>query len=235
MKDFIESSQADIVFLQEVVGKNTKYEKKGIIDSQFEYLADQLWPHFSYGQNAVYDHGHHGNVILSKFPIEHHQNIDLSTNKHEKRGLLLCKIQIPHPGQPSPSYFYAACSHLNLLHRGRLKQYQKIKKHLLHTQQGGDVPLVIAGDFNDWNKKAINVFEGDLKMQEVHKTMHGQFARTFPAFLPFLHLDRIYVKNATVKQAERLKPKRPFSFFRHLSDHLPLFCEVEIHPSFMHH
>jgi endonuclease/exonuclease/phosphatase family metal-dependent hydrolase len=83
MKEFIKQSRADIVFLQEVVGKNSKYVAQGMVDSQFEFLADQLWPHFSYGHNAVYDHGHHGNLILSKFPIESFENIDLTTNHWE--------------------------------------------------------------------------------------------------------------------------------------------------------
>jgi endonuclease/exonuclease/phosphatase family metal-dependent hydrolase len=65
IKDFIKTLDVDIVFLQEVVGKNTHLEKSGLIDTQFEFLADELWPHYSYAHNAVYDHGHHGNLILS--------------------------------------------------------------------------------------------------------------------------------------------------------------------------
>lgn len=226
MKDFIRSSHADIVFLQEVVGKNEKYKGKGLVDSQFEFLADEIWPHFSYGHNAVYDHGHHGNLILSKFPIEEFENIDLSTNKWEKRGLLVCKIKLP-----DTSYLYAACSHLNLLHGGRLLQYQKIKKEIQAClgKEGEDkFPFIIAGDFNDWNKKCAHVFEDDLQMKEVHKAIYGNFAKTFPSALPFLSLDRIYVKNAHVASVEILGPKKAHNVLNHLSDHLPLYCEVEI-------
>jgi endonuclease/exonuclease/phosphatase family metal-dependent hydrolase len=226
MKDFIRSSQADLVFLQEVVGKNEKYKGQGLIDEQFEFLADEIWPHFSYGHNAVYDHGHHGNLILSKFPIETFENIDISTNKYERRGLLICKIKLPSEGEPQ--FLYAACSHLNLLHGGRLLQYQKIKVQILSLDAEGQ-PFIIAGDFNDWNKKCADVFEGDLKMHEVHKSMFGHFARTFPSALPLLCLDRIYVKNVDVKKVQVLGPKRSDNFFEHLSDHRPLYCEVEIH------
>ncbi len=230
MKDFIKSSHADIVFLQEVVGKNEKFKDQGLVDAQFEFLADEIWPHFSYGHNAVYDHGHHGNLILSKFPIQSFENIDISTNKWERRGLLICKIELPE-GPSHPSHFYAACSHLNLLHGGRLLQYQKIKEHILHYEGKSElenVPVIIAGDFNDWNKKCADVFENEMQMHEVHKTLFGNFAKTFPSAFPLLSLDRIYIKNAKVFKVEILGPKKTSTVFDHLSDHLPLYCEVKL-------
>ncbi len=226
MKEFIGSTKADIVFLQEVLGKNNKLKEQGFIDSQFEFLADELWPHFSYAKNAIYDHGHHGNLILSKFPIESYENIDLSTNSLEKRGLLLCKIRLP-----DNHFFYAACSHLNLLHNSRLLQYEKIKKTLqakFHFEEDHHFPIILAGDFNDWNKQCENIFEGELEMIEAHKFIHGRYAKTFPAIMPFLCLDRIYLKNFTIKKSLTLAPTTEKSLFTHLSDHLPIFCEVEL-------
>ncbi len=228
MKAFIESTQADIVFLQEVVGKNTKWEGKGKIDDQFEFLADTLWPHSSYGKNAAYDHGHHGNVILSKFPIKSSENIDLSTNKREKRGLLLCKILLPESDEHDEKLLYAASSHLNLLNGGRILQYQKIRDHLSTKEISPTAPLIIAGDFNDWNRKSSKIFEGELGMTETYKALHGNYAKTFPAARPLLPLDRIYVKNLTLKTASVPKPKLVGRLFSHLSDHRPLFCEMEI-------
>lgn len=231
MKELIRSSEADIVFLQEVVGENQKFKNNGHIDSQFEYLANEIWPHFSYAQNAVYDHGHHGNLILSKFPIESFQNIDISTNKWEKRGLLICKIFLPEECQSKIPFFYAACSHLNLLHSGRILQYQKIKAQILLQKQVDhlqNIPFILAGDFNDWNQKATHVFENELHMKEVHKTLHGKFAKTFPSAFPILCLDRIYIKNMTIQKAHILSPINISKPLGHLSDHLPLYCEVEI-------
>ena len=224
MKDFIASTNADIVLLQEVVGKNEKYKEKGMIDKQFEYFADALWPHFSYAQNALYEHGHHGNLILSKYPIESWENINLSTNPFEQRGMLICKISLPHLQHKK---FYAACLHLDLLHKGRSKQYEKIKKYLHDKNSDEDDPsLIIAGDFNDWNMRASDTFETHLGMYEAHKYTHGSYAKTFPAGFPFLKLDRIYVKNMNVVKAEAIGLGN-----NGLSDHLPLFCEVEVHDS----
>ena len=117
---------------------------------------------------------------------------------------------------------------LNLLHSGRLLQYQKIKNHIALNNKDHTTPLIIAGDFNDWNKQCTQVFEYDLKMKDVHKTIHGKFARTFPSFHPLLCLDRIYVKNFTVNKCSILKPMISHNILTHLSDHLALICEVEI-------
>lgn len=227
VKEFISYSKADVVCLQEVVGKNNEYKKKGLIDSQFEYLADELWPHFSYAKNAVYDHGHHGNLILSKFPIESYENVDLSTNSFEKRGLLIAKIMLPQ-GSSHGDFFYLGCSHLNLFHAGRLVQYQKIKEQI-ELRNHHQTPIIIAGDFNDWNKKSAHVFEDDLQMLEVHKSTHGVFAKTFPAVRPFLCLDRIYVKNLKINGVKIFEPKQSSTVLEHLSDHLAIFCEVEFY------
>jgi endonuclease/exonuclease/phosphatase family metal-dependent hydrolase len=51
---------------------------------------------------------------------------------------------------------------------------------------------------------------------------YGVPARTFPARLPLLCLDRIYVRNASVHLPVVL-PRKPWS---HLSDHAPLAAEI---------
>lgn len=221
IKNLLKTSHADIVLLQEVVGKNDQYQKDGLIDSQFEYIADSVWPHYSYGKNAVFDHGHHGNLILSRFPIQKWEQLNISTNFIEQRGLLFCKIQLRDKGQ----YVYVICVHLDLLSRGRNKQYAMIKDYIASLNIPDDAPLILAGDFNDWNKRAHEVFEIDLKMKEVHKCQHGSYAKTFPAGMPLLSLDRIYIRNLHIVHSYIL----PKVEGNHFSDHLPLFCEVKTH------
>ncbi len=224
MKDLIRSTEADIVFLQEVVGKNNVFKEKGLIDAQFEFLADEVWPHYSYAQNALYDNGHHGNLIMSKFPIENFNNLNISTNSWEKRGMLVCKIKIPStPDNPKEYSLFASCLHLNLFHTGRKKQYQQISNYIESINKDNvDTPFIVAGDFNDWNQKSFETFEHILGMQEVHKHLNGSFARTFPANVPILCLDRIYVKNLEIIQSNVV------FYDQYLSDHLPIFCEVDI-------
>ena len=64
----------------------------------YEFLADSIWPQFAYGRNAVYPKGHHGNAVLSKFPIVRYENHDVSIGGPEKRGLLHCVLRVP--GRP---------------------------------------------------------------------------------------------------------------------------------------
>jgi endonuclease/exonuclease/phosphatase family metal-dependent hydrolase len=184
-------------------------------------LADQLFPHYSYSKNVIYDHGHHGNLIISKYPIEFYNNINISTNSLENRGLLVCTITIPQNEQEPKKTILACCLHLNLLHTGRKKQYKKIID-FIDTYEHQYDSCILAGDFNDWNKKSFEYFEKILHMKEAHLTSNGFLAKTFPANIPFLALDRIYVKNLEIINSKVIYiDKNP-------SDHLPLYCEVKI-------
>src|SRR4051794_16201417 len=72
IKVAIRKVHPDLVFLQEVLGHH-EIHKKNVQDwpnqSQFEFLSEELWPHYAYGRNAVYTYGNHGNAILSKYPF----------------------------------------------------------------------------------------------------------------------------------------------------------------------
>ena len=56
---------------------------------QHDFLAEGVWPNTAYGGNAIYDHGHHGNAILSRFPILSSHNQDISELRFERRGMLV--------------------------------------------------------------------------------------------------------------------------------------------------
>ncbi len=221
VRELIESSEADIVFLQEVVGQSSNYKEKGLIDAQFEFFADSIWPYYSYAKNSIYESGHHGNLILSKFPILSWENIRISTNSREQRGLLSCKISLP---KTQSKNLFVVCVHLDLLNRGRQIQYRLIKDYIQSLSFPQEVPQILAGDFNDWNQKAFHVLENELNMVEVHKYQYGSHAKTFPSFLPLFKLDRIYTKNITIINSMVLKKNKNSNF----SDHLPLFCEIYI-------
>ncbi len=216
IRSLINQSNSDLVFLQEVTGKNTKHLKKGLIDTQFDFLAKDLWPHYAYAENAMYDHGHHGNMILSKYPLEKIENVNLSTNRLEKRGMLFCRVRA------NDQEFLVGCLHLNLLHTSRKKQYQILVKYLRENHYLGLDPMIIAGDFNDYNKQSSKVFVDKLKMEDAYVAIHKKFAKTFPSVSPFLCLDRIYVKNLKVIHSKVIKIEE------NLSDHLPLYCELLI-------
>jgi endonuclease/exonuclease/phosphatase family metal-dependent hydrolase len=216
----LRETNADILFLQEVLGDHLD-EKCKIPDwktaIQFEYLADTVWPHFAYGKNAIYSEGHHGNAILSKFPIVDWQNHVISTNRFEHRGLLKTKILIPE----LETEVLLANTHLDLTQSGRNLQTEMLIKHM---DKEKDLPWILVGDFNDWNKKISPKIEKSLGAKEVFKTLHGKYPATFPSFLPILSLDRIFTHNLTPTKAIALTD----SHWKNLSDHLPLYVELEL-------
>lgn len=202
----------DIIFLQEVMGHDLR-------KSQFEYLAEEVWPHFSYGKNAVYAPEHHGNAILSRYPILGSSNIDLSTNRFERRGLLHAIIQSP----AASNEVHAFSTHLNLLESGRQKQLKKIISSLRNIRTE-NMPIILAGDFNDWRESGHEVLMNKYGLTEAFFILNGHCARTFPSLFPLLCLDRIYFQGLDVVRAEEFSG-RPWSS---MSDHLPILAEFKI-------
>ncbi len=213
IRERIRTAQSDIVFLQEVQGDHSGHKKK-IKDwpgAQLEYLADSIWPHFAYGKNAVYTEGHHGNAILSKYPIRSFENIDISNNRFERRGILHAVVE--WEGAP----LHLLCVHLDLTAHGRKKQNERIVQRIQDAIPK-DERLILAGDFNDWRGLATAHFKDRLELQEAFKTVHGAHAKTFPAPFPFLTLDRMYFRGLHPMEA-KCHEGNPWS---QLSDHVAI-------------
>ena len=95
---------------------------------------------------------------------------------------------------------------------------------MVRTEVPADAPLIVAGDFNDWRRRAHTLLEREVGLREVFVAAYGESARTFPARFPILSLDRIFVRNASVHLPVAL-PRKPWS---HLSDHAPLVAEIHL-------
>lgn len=221
LREAVRATSADIVFLQEVMGThavNQLQVENWPETPHYEFLADTMWNDFAYGRNAVYPEGHHGNAIMSRFPIVEFENLDISVEGTEKRGLLHCQVKIPHQDQT----VHAICVHLGLKEAHRRAQLHLLCD-LVNSLPAG-APVVVAGDFNDWQQKANAILKKGAAMEEVFSRKFGRPARTFPARFPLLRLDRIYVRNAGISHPQTI-PLRPWS---HLSDHAPLAVEIHL-------
>lgn len=220
LREAVRSVSADVVFLQEVQGMHQKHHLRfanWTTTPHYEFLADTIWPEFAYGRNAVYPTGHHGNAVLSKFPIVRSENRDVSVDaREEERGLLHCVLHIP----PRDVHLHAICVHLGLQEGHRRHQLELLCK-LVHELPDGE-PVVVAGDFNDWRRRAHRMLLKCAGLHEVFVHAEGRAARSFPSRFPLLQLDRIYVRNARV-HAPIVLPRKPWS---HLSDHAPLAAEI---------
>ncbi len=220
LREAVRSVGADVVFLQEVHGAQAHHARRWRdwpALPQYEFLAESLWPAFAYGCNSVYPHGHHGNALLSKFPIVRHQNLDVSVGSGEGRGLLHCVLDLPGARE-----LHAICVHLGLGEGERTRQVALLCGLLAGLPR--TAPVVVAGDFNDWRRRADRALAAAAGLEEAFVRAHGAPARTFPAIWPALRLDRIYARN-TVTARPRVLARRPWS---HLSDHVPLAVELRL-------
>lgn len=222
IKESLRHVDADVLLLQEIHGERVISNKRfddWPNNRQFEFLADQVWPHHAYGKNAIYKSGHHGNAILSKYPFIRWENIDVSFMRSASRSLLHGIIQLPGIQQK----IHIICVHLGLFGRERASQLSTLVERI-NSHVPPDEPLVIAGDFNDWRGLAERYLHHDLGVKEAFKSTRGTYARTFPAVLPVLSMDRIYYRGLDVVRCQRLHDQ-PWS---RLSDHTPLLAELTL-------
>lgn len=241
IKQAITSMTPDILFLQEVQGRHDllalRHAGKWPAQAQHEFLAGDTH-HVAYGMNAIYDHGHHGNALLSRFPIESAFNHDVSDHAYESRGILHCVLPIAEVS------IHCYVVHLGLFAGSRLRQTAALIEAVSSTAPA-DAPLLIAGDFNDWTNSLSKTLRDRLHVREVFdqslsargfgtylRRLSGRGpkktpARTFPAAMPVLQLDRIYVRGFEVHSANVLFG----ASWARLSDHAPLVAELTLQPS----
>lgn len=219
-RELLRKLHSDVIFLQEVQDMHTKHSKRfnqWATSGQLEYLADAIWSDYAYGKNAIYPAGHHGNALISKFPIIKSYNQDISAHISEQRGMLHCEINIPKWGRT----LHAVCVHLGLLAPWRNQQFTQIATYIEHHIPK-EAPLIIAGDFNDWGQRAGRNFALRLQLDEVFEHRQGKPARSFPAWLPLLRMDRIYVRSLQISEVK----VHAGAHFLNLSDHAILTARL---------
>jgi endonuclease/exonuclease/phosphatase family metal-dependent hydrolase len=239
LKQALTSMSADVLFLQEVQGRHDRLAARHAAtwpqQPQYDFLAGDSHQ-AAYGMNAVYDHGHHGNALLSAFPIASFNNQNVSDHAYESRGILHCVIEAP------TTEVHCYVVHLGLFGGGRKRQTQALIEAVGDTSRP-DSPIIVAGDFNDWGNHLSESMRTSLGVCEVFdervaaagfgaylRRLSGraqtqlQPARTFPAALPWLRLDRIYVRGFKVESAEVLRG----AAWANLSDHAPIIANLEL-------
>lgn len=207
----IEQLDADIVCLQEVRKLNRReqtYFEHWPDVPQADFLAPKGYEAV-YRTNAVTRHGEHGNALLTRWPVIGHQHEDISDHRFEQRGLL--HVEINFQGRP----VHVIVVHLGLIPGSRLRQAQHLRL-FIEREVPADAPLVVAGDFNDWGQqvKRTLALSGLIEFE-------AERAFTYPARLPIVQLDHIYVRGLTPLG---LHIPRGRAWWR-MSDHLPLIAE----------
>ena len=223
LRDKLHGLDADIVFLQEVQGAHDRHAGRYADwpgKPQHEFIADEVWQEVAYGKTAVYRHGHHGNAVLSRFPI-----ISL-----REPGHLGAPVRKP---RPAPLQDQAGRARADApLHerapravraRPAVADPRAVRAHPRDACRKDDAAdrrrrfqrLAAQGQPHAGRRSS--------SVEEVFESFRGRTARTFPSVLPMFRLDRIYVRGLRVVDT-RVHYAFPWG---RLSDHAALGATFE--------
>ena len=188
---------ADIVALQEV---NLRKISSGI-QNTYEYLK-KIAGEFSCHAWTIKDStGNYGHLLISKFPMEKQLVHDVSVPNREPRAIIESLVNFP-AGQVR-----VIALHLGIGVGDKFHQLDSLREIILN---GGTLPIILMGDFNQWLGKSVDNKLIDLI--EIPPKL-----RTYPSFMPFLSLDRIMCS----RRIEIVQMKGLFESWI-ASDHLPI-------------
>jgi endonuclease/exonuclease/phosphatase family metal-dependent hydrolase len=200
---------ADLYLCQEV------FHSKRSQFSQSVFLAEVLKLNSYYGANKFRSVGHHGNTTFTHLVVNAIENHDISTNRIERRGALYIQTTFRN------RRLHVFNVHLGLNKRQRINQVNRLAQIILQKCRKTD-PVILAGDFNDWSGRLDILIVEKLGFENAFVTAQAKNPSTWHARKPLLNLDRIYLRNLTVRSVTS-PSGAPWS---KLSDHLPLVAEV---------
>ena len=208
--DVLRDINADVIALQEVIGAGLQGA------GQAEEIGAGLG--MGWVMNSVRTLRHHqfGNVVLSRYPIVHHSQYDLSWRTCEPRNCQRADLDI------AGELLHIYNVHLGTAVLERRYQAKRLASFVHDRRVTG--PKVILGDFNEWmrglaTKTLTSLFES------VDISKHLKRRRTYPGLFPVVHLDHIYY-DGSVRVLRVEMPRTRKSLMA--SDHLPLVATLRI-------
>jgi len=212
--DVLSDLDADLIGLQEVLC----HSKMHVRDHQAAFIAAELGMNFILGENRKIKGAEYGNAILSRFPILSSRNYDITVSKYEPRGCLRAEIAAADGGLIQFINLHMGTSYLE-----RRKQVHKLlADHVLDSPDIAGKRMIV-GDFNEWTSGlTTRLFRSRFK--SVDPKLHLGTTRSFPGYLPLLHLDHIYfdpnfeLQGATLHRSQKALIA---------SDHLPISADFK--------
>ena len=200
----------DVIALQEVIGAGPS--AKG----HAEELGALLGMGWVMAPTRQFRGALFGNVVLSRHPIAHHAQYDLSWKTCEPRSCQRVDIM-----------FGADTLHLYNVHLGTAfleRRYQAGRlSAIIHDRRIGR-PKIVLGDFNEWMRGLATTLLNE-RLQSIDLRRHLRRRRTYPGVFPVLHLDHIYYDG----EVEVVKVELPRTRLALMaSDHLPLVADLKI-------
>jgi endonuclease/exonuclease/phosphatase family metal-dependent hydrolase len=209
----IRTAHPDLVSLNEV----DSYTFRTRVDEP-AYLAAATGLHVVYGPNLVYDGGHFGNAVLTRYPVVRSDNLRLpGTFAQEPRGLLTVVVRVD--GR-RVSFSSAHLSDGSQGRQGRILQALAIAREL----HAAATPTIVAGDLNS-GPGALPA--RILRRHLLDAQQHGGTGRgdTIPEADPRRRIDDVLYDDhfAVVPDSTQVRPSAS-------SDHRSVFTELTLLP-----
>ena len=205
------SVDADIIALQEVIGASP------VKPGQAAELGAALGMGWVMAPTRHLRTALFGNVVLSKFPVRHHVQYDLTWKTCEHRGVQRVDLAL----DDDTLHFYNV--HLGTSLGERRSQAAKLAS-LVHDRRVVG-PKIVLGDFNEWARGIAKDILAE-RLQSIDLSKHlKRGGRSYPGFFPILHLDHIYYEG-TVEVLKVSMPRDRMALMA--SDHLPLVADLRI-------
>ena len=208
--EVIRAIDADVIALQEVIGAGPTSQGHA---EEIGALAGMGWvmAPTRHLRGCLF-----GNVVLSRHPIIHHTQYDLSWKTCEPR----CCQRVDISFGNDTLHLYNV--HLGTAFLERRHQAGRLTA-ILHDRRVG-VPKVVLGDFNEWMKGLATSVLTE-RLQSIDLRTHLKRRRTYPGVFPVLHLDHIYYEG-TVEVDKVELPRTRLALMA--SDHLPLVANLRV-------
>jgi len=211
--DVLREVGADVAALQEVVSDDGDGQ-----ENQARYIGETLGLHWALGENRKLKGAAYGNVVLSRFPLRVIKNHDISVQGRERRGAFHTDVLVTPDDAVHVFNIHLGTAYVERRHQGR--RLSERGSGILHNRELTGAKIVL-GDFNEWTSGlASRLLGAHLRSVDVDK--HLRRRRTYPGFLPVLHLDHIYYDGPL--ELEKLTLHRTRKSLM-ASDHLPLVAD----------
>ena len=211
--DVIESENPDLICLEEVDHnvRRSRYHDQPLLLAEHFRAAAHL------RQTTVrLKTGGYGNVILSRWPFRSVHQISLRLRAKKPRGAQLVVVDTPE------GPLLLVHWHLGLAEKERHWQADHLLTHPLF-RHAGDLPVLIAGDSNDWrNTLAKGPFARHGFLQV---TAPVSRFRSFPAYFPMGSLDKAFCRGDIFVRGARVVRS---ALAKRASDHLPLVVDFHL-------
>ena len=208
--EVLHSIDADVVALQEVIGAGPAG------NSHIEEIGAALGMGWVMAPTRQLRGHQFGNVVLSRFPITHHSQHDLTWKSCEERNMQ--RVDVDVNGRTLHVYNV----HLGTAILERRHQARRLATIVTNRQVNG--PKIVLGDFNEWMRGlTTTMLSSKLKSVDLQQFMRRR--RHYPGLFPILHLDHIYYDgNLDIVHVQIHRNRLSLV----ASDHLPLVADVRI-------